>query len=154
MDGQWGSWSSWSKCSLPTCRSPHLVKRRLCNNPAPRHGGRDCPGAGTRITDTWSVTVKTSSLWIGGAGTDGRVYIQLFGNEGTNGKIELDNPNKDDFERGDEDTYKIEAFIGDRLLKAVISHKRKNNDTWKCQWYRVVNRSKNINKKYKCGWMK
>lgn len=39
------------------------------------------------------------------AGTDGDVFITLFGDAGSYGFVELDTPDYDDFERGDQDAY-------------------------------------------------
>ncbi|XP_052229809.1 uncharacterized protein LOC127843943 [Dreissena polymorpha] len=44
VDGQWGSWGSWSSCNS-RCNQ---TRSRPCNNPAPKHGGRNCAGNSTQ----------------------------------------------------------------------------------------------------------
>ncbi|XP_052286420.1 SCO-spondin-like isoform X2 [Dreissena polymorpha] len=44
IDGQWGSWTAWSLCT-PHCNQ---TRTRACNNPAPQHDVRDCPGLSTQ----------------------------------------------------------------------------------------------------------
>ncbi|XP_064617624.1 meprin A subunit beta-like [Liolophura sinensis] len=43
VDGQWGMWSEWSKCSV-TCGTGSMTRNRICNNPEPDNGGRECVG--------------------------------------------------------------------------------------------------------------
>ena len=40
IDGNWGDWSPWSYCGN-NCKK---TRKRLCDNPAPVNGGRDCSG--------------------------------------------------------------------------------------------------------------
>ena len=40
VDGKWSSWSSWSSCSADCIQ----YRRRDCNSPAPKNGGRYCAG--------------------------------------------------------------------------------------------------------------
>ncbi|XP_061485311.1 properdin-like [Rhineura floridana] len=47
QDGNWGSWKPSSSCSV-TCGVGRVVEKRLCDNPAPKHGGRGCLGPDTR----------------------------------------------------------------------------------------------------------
>ncbi|XP_026090660.1 complement component C7 [Carassius auratus] len=39
IEGVWSCWSAWSRCS-----QGQKSRTRLCNNPAPRNGGRNCIG--------------------------------------------------------------------------------------------------------------
>uniref|UniRef100_A0A5S6QZS3 Netrin receptor UNC5 n=1 Tax=Trichuris muris TaxID=70415 RepID=A0A5S6QZS3_TRIMR len=41
VDGDWSAWSRWSECQSD-CRRQ---RRRVCDNPPPRHGGQQCHGA-------------------------------------------------------------------------------------------------------------
>ncbi|XP_066909375.1 A disintegrin and metalloproteinase with thrombospondin motifs 12 isoform X2 [Halyomorpha halys] len=43
IDGGWSDWGSWTDCSR-TCGGGVTMRQRLCNNPAPSHGGRYCTG--------------------------------------------------------------------------------------------------------------
>uniref|UniRef100_A0A8B9KHV0 Thrombospondin 1 n=1 Tax=Astyanax mexicanus TaxID=7994 RepID=A0A8B9KHV0_ASTMX len=46
INGGWGPWSPWDKCSL-TCGGGTQSRKRLCNDPAPKYGGKDCVGDAT-----------------------------------------------------------------------------------------------------------
>ena len=43
VDGSWGSWLKWSECSK-SCGGGTETRLRLCDSPAPAHGGKDCGG--------------------------------------------------------------------------------------------------------------
>uniref|UniRef100_A0A4W6FVZ2 Thrombospondin 1 n=1 Tax=Lates calcarifer TaxID=8187 RepID=A0A4W6FVZ2_LATCA len=43
INGNWGPWSPWDTCSL-TCGGGRQTRKRLCNDPAPNYGGKDCVG--------------------------------------------------------------------------------------------------------------
>nr|XP_022322237.1 hemicentin-1-like isoform X1 [Crassostrea virginica] len=43
VDGDWGNWLPWKPCSM-TCGVGQRSRERLCDNPAPLHGGSPCPG--------------------------------------------------------------------------------------------------------------
>ncbi|XP_053158841.1 properdin isoform X2 [Hemicordylus capensis] len=46
QDGNWGTWRSHGPCSV-TCGVGRVVEKRLCDNPAPKYGGKNCPGEDT-----------------------------------------------------------------------------------------------------------
>ncbi|XP_043327363.1 thrombospondin-1 isoform X1 [Cervus elaphus] len=43
INGGWGPWSPWDICSV-TCGGGVQKRSRLCNNPTPQFGGKDCIG--------------------------------------------------------------------------------------------------------------
>ncbi|XP_031568761.1 MAM and LDL-receptor class A domain-containing protein 1-like [Actinia tenebrosa] len=43
IDGHWGRWSEWSTCSA-TCDQGTHTRTRLCDDPAPKQGGKECTG--------------------------------------------------------------------------------------------------------------
>jgi len=45
VDGEWGPWEDWSECSA-SCGGGFKVRIRTCNNPEPKHGGKNCTGIG------------------------------------------------------------------------------------------------------------
>ncbi|KAG7328117.1 hypothetical protein KOW79_008061 [Hemibagrus wyckioides] len=50
INGGWGPWSLWDSCSV-TCGGGLQSRHRLCNDPVPKYGGKECIGdtKGTRI---------------------------------------------------------------------------------------------------------
>ncbi|XP_067940287.1 hemicentin-1-like [Watersipora subatra] len=42
VNGRWSDWLPWETCSA-TCGKAERVRRRYCDNPAPKHGGAPCP---------------------------------------------------------------------------------------------------------------
>uniref|UniRef100_A0AAR2ITF6 Thrombospondin 1a n=1 Tax=Pygocentrus nattereri TaxID=42514 RepID=A0AAR2ITF6_PYGNA len=53
VNGGWGPWSPWDTCSV-TCGGGLQTRNRLCNNPVPKHGGKECVGdsKGTRLCNS------------------------------------------------------------------------------------------------------
>ncbi|XP_066920815.1 SCO-spondin-like isoform X2 [Clytia hemisphaerica] len=43
INGQWGAFGPYGECSRP-CNGGIQERFRKCNNPAPQHGGKKCPG--------------------------------------------------------------------------------------------------------------
>ncbi|CAH1799366.1 unnamed protein product [Owenia fusiformis] len=50
VDGAWGEWELVGKCDA-TCGPGFQTKRRYCNNPAPKHGGRKCGNKGNQMEE-------------------------------------------------------------------------------------------------------
>ena len=50
VDGAWGEWGGYDSCTR-TCGGGEKVKRRICNKPAPNHGGLSCPGPNSTKSD-------------------------------------------------------------------------------------------------------
>ncbi|XP_031556840.1 uncharacterized protein LOC116293538 isoform X2 [Actinia tenebrosa] len=48
IHGNWGAWQMWSFCSA-TCGAGKRERMRLCNNPAPKYGGKGCPGTAREL---------------------------------------------------------------------------------------------------------
>uniref|UniRef100_A0A7M5UXN5 NIDO domain-containing protein n=1 Tax=Clytia hemisphaerica TaxID=252671 RepID=A0A7M5UXN5_9CNID len=43
VHGEWGQWSNWTECDKP-CGVGFQNRSRVCDDPAPAHGGNDCVG--------------------------------------------------------------------------------------------------------------
>uniref|UniRef100_A0A8C3B246 Thrombospondin 1 n=1 Tax=Cyclopterus lumpus TaxID=8103 RepID=A0A8C3B246_CYCLU len=43
INGNWGPWSPWDTCTL-TCGSGNQTRKRMCNDPAAKYGGKECVG--------------------------------------------------------------------------------------------------------------
>lgn len=43
VNGNWGPWSLWDTCAV-TCGGGIQKRSRLCNDPEPQFGGKDCIG--------------------------------------------------------------------------------------------------------------
>ena len=44
VHGNWGRWLDWGMCSK-SCEAGITTRIRLCNNPSPLYGGRQCNGS-------------------------------------------------------------------------------------------------------------
>lgn len=72
VDGGWGPWSPWNTCTV-TCDGGVQSRKRLCSDPAPKYGGKDCIGDGTM-----SEVCNTQSCPIG---KDWRLGCELEANK-------------------------------------------------------------------------
>uniref|UniRef100_A0A8C2ZK31 Thrombospondin 1 n=1 Tax=Cyclopterus lumpus TaxID=8103 RepID=A0A8C2ZK31_CYCLU len=43
INGGWGPWSPWDTCTV-TCDGGVQTRKRLCSDPVPKYGGKDCVG--------------------------------------------------------------------------------------------------------------
>ena len=78
----------------------------------------------------YQVKVKTGDLE--GAGTDSKVYINIIGSKGPSGEKHLDNPHKNDFERGNEDVFDVSCAEIGRPEKIRVWH---SNSGFGAAWY-------------------
>lgn len=44
VHGKWSDWRGWGDCTVP-CGGGQQTRYRVCDNPRPAYGGRQCPGA-------------------------------------------------------------------------------------------------------------
>lgn len=72
------------------------------------------------------ITTKTGDKR--GAGTDANVFIQFYGPDGKSEEIPLDN-RSNNFERGQEDVFKIEAEDVGPIYKVRIGHDNKGGSS-------------------------
>ncbi len=89
------------------------------------------PNASRQIE--YRVTVQTGD--IGGAGTDGEIFIQLFGVDGVSSSIlKLDDPNANDFEQDTVATYTVtskDVGVLDRILLFLVPDE--SSPDWYCE---------------------
>ena len=45
VDGSWSDWGAWSNCDK-ICGGGTMRRFKMCNNPAPQGGGKNCEGMG------------------------------------------------------------------------------------------------------------
>jgi len=48
VDGSWGEWSRATQCSV-TCGVGHSIYHRMCDDPEPAYGGKDCDGEEMKV---------------------------------------------------------------------------------------------------------
>ncbi|XP_045923575.1 lipoxygenase homology domain-containing protein 1-like [Micropterus dolomieu] len=117
---------------------PHLRFYFACNNWLSREEGdnlfvRDLLGSLNAMDvpklNKYIVSVFTADMK--GSGTDADVFLNIFGENGDTGERRLDS-DKDNFERGSEDKFTIEAPNLGRLRKITIGH---NNRGSSAGWF-------------------
>ncbi|XP_057216274.1 lipoxygenase homology domain-containing protein 1-like isoform X1 [Triplophysa rosa] len=119
---------------------PHLRFFYACNNWLSREEGdgltvryllgslnpMDIPKQNKYIASVFTMDAK-------GSGTDADVYLTIFGEFGDTGERKLVSEGKDNFERGNEDKFTIEAPNLGRLRKITIGHNNKGSSAgWAC----------------------
>nr|XP_022339841.1 semaphorin-5B-like isoform X4 [Crassostrea virginica] len=50
IDGSWGAWAAWGSCTK-TCGGGRKSRTRICDNPKPANGGKECPGGSADFDD-------------------------------------------------------------------------------------------------------
>ncbi|XP_061603543.1 lipoxygenase homology domain-containing protein 1 [Phyllopteryx taeniolatus] len=117
---------------------PHLRFYFACNNWLSREEGdnlfvRDLLGSLNQMDvpklNKYTVSVLTADMK--GSGTDADVFLNIFGEHGDTGERRLDS-DKNNFERGSEDKFTIEAPNLGRLRKITIGH---NNRGSSAGWF-------------------
>uniref|UniRef100_A0A1Q3FR61 Putative axon guidance receptor dscam n=1 Tax=Culex tarsalis TaxID=7177 RepID=A0A1Q3FR61_CULTA len=61
VDGGWSEWSQWSKCSK-TCGVGVRSRKRTCENPEPKNGGRECEGENVELEKCSSKSCRNDAL--------------------------------------------------------------------------------------------
>ncbi|XP_036382736.1 lipoxygenase homology domain-containing protein 1-like [Megalops cyprinoides] len=112
---------------------PHLRFYFACNNWLSKEEGdglfvRDLLGSLNPMDvpkyNKYIVSVFTAD--VKGSGTDADVFLNIFGENGDTGERKLDN-DKNNFERGTEDKFTIEAPNLGRIRKITIGHNNKGS---------------------------
>ncbi|XP_056301849.1 lipoxygenase homology domain-containing protein 1-like [Danio aesculapii] len=137
-----GMSASWflDRVIVTDMNRPHLRFFYACNNWLSREEGdgltvryllgslnpMDIPKQNKYIASVFTMDAK-------GSGTDADVYLNIFGEFGDTGERKLVSEGKDNFERGNEDKFTIEAPNLGRLRKITIGHNNKGSSAgWAC----------------------
>lgn len=62
VDGGWSSWGEWSLCER-TCGRSQRIRLRECTDPAPAHGGLECPGNRAEFDNCTGVPCPIPGEW-------------------------------------------------------------------------------------------
>jgi hypothetical protein len=85
---------------------------------------------------SYTVTIKTYDS--SGAGTGSNIYLYMMGSIRKAGYIYLDDPDRNDFERGHEDTFKISLpYLGYIQKICLFSDNAGDNSPWKVDWVMI-----------------
>uniref|UniRef100_A0A8B9N717 Lipoxygenase homology domains 1 n=1 Tax=Accipiter nisus TaxID=211598 RepID=A0A8B9N717_9AVES len=120
---------------------PHLRFYFPCNNWLSKEDGdglyvRDLIGSlnPMDVPKINKYVVRVFTGEVSGSGTDADVFINIFGEKGDTGVRKLDN-DKDNFEKGAEDKFTLDAPNLGRLRKINIGH---NNKGGSAGWFLVI----------------
>ncbi|XP_050086783.1 hemicentin-1-like [Anopheles aquasalis] len=61
VDGGWSAWGPWTRCSK-SCGTGVKSRKRYCNNPEPKAGGRMCAGENTEIAPCSTKRCRNDAL--------------------------------------------------------------------------------------------
>lgn len=88
---------------------------------------RELPLGGTSLLNTTSYQVSVKTGDVRGAGTDANVFVQIYGEQGDTGKLQLRTAEntKNKFERGRTDQFVLEAVDIGKVEMLRISHDNK-----------------------------
>ncbi|XP_035377622.1 lipoxygenase homology domain-containing protein 1-like [Electrophorus electricus] len=137
-----GMSASWflDRVILTDMSRPHLRFFFSCTNWLSREEGdgltvryllgslnpMDIPKQNKYIASVFTMDVK-------GSGTDADVFLTIFGERGDTGERKLVSEGKDNFERGNEDKFTIDAPNLGNLRKITIGHNNKGSSAgWGC----------------------
>nr|KAI8760088.1 lipoxygenase homology domain-containing protein 1-like [Biomphalaria glabrata] len=90
------------------------------------------------------------------AGTDANVFITIFGTNGDTGKRALTKKLTNLFERGQKDTFQIEALDLGELTKVKIEHDNSSflRSSWLLDRVEIINMASNVTTVFPCGkWL-
>ncbi|KAJ8261234.1 hypothetical protein COCON_G00169570 [Conger conger] len=135
-----GMSASWflDRVVVTDMNRPHLRFYFPCNNWLSKEEGdglyvRDLLGSLNPMDvpkfNKYCVSVFTAD--VKGSGTDADVFLNIFGENGDTGERRLDN-DKDNFERGTEDKFIMEAPNLGKLRKITIGHNNKGSSAGWC----------------------
>ncbi|GFS46965.1 hemicentin-1 [Trichonephila inaurata madagascariensis] len=62
VHGKWSNWQDWEQCSS-SCGDGRQIRQRLCNNPAPRNGGKTCIGISSEVKHCYEKPCPVNGEW-------------------------------------------------------------------------------------------
>ncbi|GFH09790.1 uncharacterized protein HaLaN_04999, partial [Haematococcus lacustris] len=146
----WFACNKWFDLAKEDGRIERVLKASLTPPPPP-----PAPGvAPARPTVPYQITVMTSN--VSGAGTDANVFVVLYGEDGSDtGRIKLDNPGRNDFEKGQKDVFEVVAADVGLLRKLRVGHDNSGaGPAWHLAYVEVLNKATGAHYVFKCNrWL-
>ncbi|GFR16680.1 hemicentin-1 [Trichonephila clavata] len=62
VHGKWSNWQDWEQCSS-SCGDGRQIRQRMCNNPAPRNGGKTCIGISSEVKHCYEKPCPVDGEW-------------------------------------------------------------------------------------------